>query len=59
MDVQVAPSGCGSLEITLRQGLYHDVAAGLCREFGQPQLVFCSNAGELYLPLRATLRHLW
>ena len=44
-NMQDAPGAQGTLKLTLCQGLYHDVAPGLCREHGQPQLVFCPNAG--------------
>ena len=49
VEVQVPPSGSGSLRLTLCQGLYHDLALRLCRDFGHPQLVFCPNAGEIHL----------
>ena len=59
MGVQDTSDGQGSLHLTLCRGLYHDVAPGLSRDLGQPQLVFCPNAGDnsllLNIPLAVSL----
>ena len=51
VNVQGPPDGRGSLQLSLYKGLYHDVAPRLCSELGQPELIFCPNAGGLFAHL--------